>query len=231
MQTLRTGRSGLYSTRRSQQGSALKGCLIALGVVVLVAIVLSCAGGIWLYFNWKWAFGSSFGAIAKQAVNETTLPDEQKKRINVQIDRVVESFVDGSLTEQKAQQLIERIANSPIVPYAISEAVKANYVQQSTLADEQKQMVIDQTQRLMRGVIDKKIDQGRLDQVLGVVSNKKQDGSLEVKQNLTDEELLKFAEEAKQAADDAGVADQVQEVDLAAEIEKIVADVLGGSKP
>ncbi len=193
----------------------------------MLAIIISCAGGIWLYFNWRWAFGSSVGEVAKQVVKDSNLPSDQKQRINVQIDRITTAFINESLTMEKAEQLVNRIANSPIVPYVIGEAVKANYVQQSNLSDEQQKMVIDQTQRFMRGVMDKKIDKAKVDQVLGIISTKNAEGQVAIKQNLTDEELLKFAEEAQKAANEVGVDEEVEEVDLAAEIEKAVDEVLG----
>lgn len=155
------------------------------------------------------------------------MPSDQKQRINVQIDRITTAFINESLTMEKAEQLVNRIANSPIVPYVIGEAVKANYVQQSNLSDEQQKMVIDQTQRFMRGVMDKKIDKAKVDQVLGIISTKNAEGQVAIKQNLTDEELLKFAEEAQKAANEVGVDEEVEEVDLAAEIEKAVDEVLG----
>lgn len=213
---------------RGSRGGVLKGCLIALAIFVVLAIILSCAGGIWLYFNWRWAVGSSVGEVAKQAVNESNLPADQKQRINVQIDRVTTAFIDESLTMEKAEQLVNRIANSPIVPYVISEAVKANYVQKSNLSDEQQKMVIDQTQRFMRGVIDDQISQPEIDKVMNIVSTKNAQGDVQIKETLTEQELLDFAEAAKNAADEAGVAEEVEEVDLAAEIEKAVDEVLGG---
>lgn len=119
------------------------------------------------------------------------------------------------------------------MPYVISEAVKANYVQKSNLSDEQQKMVINQTQRFMRGAMDKKIDKAKVDQVLGIISTKNAEGRVVIKQNLTDDELLKFAEEAQKAADEVGVDEEVEEVDLAAEIEKAVDEVLsgGGNQP
>ena len=52
-------------------------------------------------------------------------------------------------------------------------------------------------------------------------------GQREFKQKLTDDEVRAFVDAAKQAADDAGVAEEVPEINFADEFDKAIDEALG----
>ena len=73
--------------KRSALSTCLTGCLIAFVVMLVLALI----AGIYAYRKFpEWAaMGISEGA--KQVINETDLPEEEKVDITVQIDRLAEA--------------------------------------------------------------------------------------------------------------------------------------------
>ena len=63
--------------------------------------------------------------------------------------------------------------------------------------------------------------------MLDTISVENVQGQREFKQQLSDDEVRTFVDAAKQAADDAGVAEEVPEINFADEFDKAVDEALG----
>ena len=105
--------------------------------------------------------------------------------------------------------------------------VKRVYIRDSGLSDDEKAAAEIAIHRFARGVIDESIPEAEREAVLDTISSENAQGQREFKQKLTDDEVRAFVNAAKQAADDAGVAEEVPEINFADEFDKAIDEALG----
>ena len=209
--------------KRSALATCLTGCLI----VFVVILVLGIIAAIWISRNWReWA--STFGADAlKQTIQQTDLPQEEITDINVQIDRVAGAFRTGDLSAEQMGAFFENFLKSPLMTTLAMSMIDKKYIDPSGLSDEEKAAARVTVQRFMRGAIDKKISDADLNKAMEPVSTKKPDGTLELKEKVTDDELKEFLATAKEQADAAGIPAEVEAVDPSDEFKRLVDKTLG----
>ena len=83
------------------------------------------------------------------------------------------------------------------------------------------------TRRFTHGTIRQIISEQQANSVLDTISSVNGEGERTFRHPITDEELRAFVAAAKQAADDAGVPEDVPEVNFADEFDKAIDDALG----
>lgn len=208
----------------------LSGCALAAigcGVVLLLAVVLGGLGAWWLATNVR-SVGADIAATAlKEGLNELDLPADQQTRINARIDDVAQQFKDQKLTVEEVVHIFEKIGQGPLMPAGLALVVKRAYIRDSGLSDEEKAAAEVAIHRFARGVIDESIPEPTRESVLDLISTADAQGNRQFKQTLTDDEVRAFVDAAKQAADDAGVAEEVPEVNFADEFDKAIDEALG----
>lgn len=220
------GGRGLASARR---GGALKGCLIALIVVVFLLLAL----GAWVAFSWRgWAAGWMEEGT-RQMIAQSELPQDQKDRINTKVKSIADEFRAGKLTLEDMGRVLKHIGESPLMQVWMVALAEQQYVGPSSLSAEEKADARLTLQRFVRGSFEKKIKGAEIDQVLDMISTRKPGGGREFKPALSPEELAAFLSLAKQKADAAGVPDEPYQVNIADELEKAIDSALGrgGSGP
>ena len=81
--------------RRSKWASCLIGCLMVLGVMLVLMIVVA----VWVAKSWRgWA--ADFGSQAvSHAIDTSDLPPQEKGEVKVQVERVAKSLRDGQISE------------------------------------------------------------------------------------------------------------------------------------
>lgn len=210
----------------------LSGCAIAAigcGVVSLLVIIVGGLGVWWLSQNAR-QLGADFAATAlKEGLKELDLPADQRTRIDARIDDVAQQFKDEKLTLEEVVHIFEKIGQGPLMPAGLALVVKRAYVRDSGLSDDEKARAETAIHRFARGCIDKSIPESTSDSVLDLISTKDPGGNRQFKQTLTDDELREFIAAAKQAADDASVAEEVPEVNFADEFDTAIDEALGVS--
>jgi hypothetical protein len=104
---------------RSKWANCLSGCLVVLGIAMVIAIVL----GIWIARNFRgWAADVGSQAINQQ-VDASDLPAQEKIEVKEQVDRVKKAFGDGSITMKQAGEIIQKLMESPLMPTLVVAAV------------------------------------------------------------------------------------------------------------
>ncbi len=146
----------------SRRGGALKGCLIALAVVVVLLI----AAGVYAVMNWRTWAAMGIKAGAEVTINESTLPQDQKTRIITRIGAVTDEWKDGKITDDQFGKVFEAAVEGPIMPLAMVAAAEKQYVNPSSLSNEDKAAAVRTLQRVAKGVVDKSI---KPDQLKGLV--------------------------------------------------------------
>jgi hypothetical protein len=205
--------------------SWLSGCLIGCLVVMVVMLLLGVIAAIWVTRNWKnWA-ANSISVVVKQSIENTDLPPEEKAQVVAEIDRGAKAFADGEISGEQAARLMEQLVQSPLITAIVASAAEKKYVDPSGLSEEEKTAANITLQRFARGVIDQKISEQTYETVLSNIATKQGD-QWQLKDTVTDEELRKFLEAAKTAADDADVVEQPPQVDPSDEIKRLIDEAL-----
>jgi hypothetical protein len=108
-------------------------------------------------------------------------------------------------------------------------AIEAKYFDQSGLSDEEKTAGHVTLNRFMQAVVNDKVPQATMDQVMEHIADRKPGGDdqWELKESVTDDQLRELLADAKAAADAAEIPAEIPEVDPSEEVRQIVDDVLG----
>jgi hypothetical protein len=213
----------MMETRQSNTGrNLLLGCL---GVILLV-IVVGIIAGIYVARNARQWVGDGMHTAGVAMIKDSNLPDDQKERIILQIDELHQGFLAGVITFEQLGQVFAEIAESPLLPMGLVWAMDAKYVEPSGLDDQAKADARLQLQRFARGVYEEQLNETDVDEVIEPYSTVAPDGSRELKEQLTDEELNALIADVKQRADSAGISNEPFDVDIAAEVEKAIDEAL-----
>lgn len=218
-------RSSGAEKRGMRRGGWQTGCLIALGVVVLLVV----AAGVTLALTWKRIAAAGINAVTTQLVTQSSLPKDQQDRIVAKVHGVTDDFVAGKITKEQFGKLAETISTSPLVPLGIVMVVEERYFAKSGLTAEEKAEGKKSVRRFARGVADETLKPDDMQTALSYISTMRGPNHHELKQTVTDEELRKFLAEVKEKADKAAVADDAPELNIADEIEKVIDKALAKS--
>ena len=211
--------------KKSGMSTCLMGCLIVFGIVLLLVIVIS----IWAYYSWRGIAASGMATIAKQGIEQSQLPVEEKQEINVQVDRVADGFRDGKISMEQLAKLMQEFANSPLMTSVMASALDSQYLDKSGLSDDEKAEGKKTLRRFLRGAVDQKIDQQGIDAAMMHVAVREPNDQWKIRDQLSDEDLRKFLETAKAEADKANIPDEPESFDPSDEVKRIVDDALGGA--
>jgi len=211
--------------RTSERGNFLTGCLVVLGIILVLAI----AGGVFVYMNWK-TWTADIGAAALTAmVEEFELPPDQEAAMITEINTLAQDFKDGKVSVQQIGTLAEELSESPAIYVMAASAIRVNYIQPSGLTDEEKTNANLQLSRLARGLTEKTITpeeaQNAMDQI--IVQTQENQFDLRQPEVVTDEDLKEMVEKVTNLADEKEVPSEQFNVDVAAEFRKAIDKALG----
>ncbi|MBK7404014.1 MAG: hypothetical protein IPJ41_05145 [Phycisphaerales bacterium] len=221
--------------RGRRRGGIVAGCLIALGVVVVLLVI----GGIIVAMNWRNWTGRGLHAIAQKSIAQSSLPIEEQNQVMAVIDNFTAEFEAGKVSAGQFGEVFKQFGESPIVPAMIVAGIQTEYIDKSTLTDEEKAEGSKDLSRFVHGVRNGQISQTKIDDVTQPIaaplgSNSKfaihsNNVNIELKkpEDVTPEELKEFLGNAKAEADKAGVADEKFIIDWSDELQKVIDKALG----
>lgn len=201
-----------------RRGSALKGCLIAVVVMLLIALAL----GVFVAMSWRGWAGGFVQSVSTQAINDSQLPQDQKDRLTTRITGLTDQFKDGTLTFPQIAGIMESLQQSPLIPLAMVYGSGEAHIGPSALTTEEKAAATRSLARFTRGVVEEKIPATAIDDVLVSVTTRGPNGQLQPVEAVTIDQLRSFIAAAKARADDAKIPDEDFQVDIAAEVEKVI---------
>lgn len=202
----------------SPEKKGLSGCAIAgigCGVLLLLGVIIAGAGAWYVASNFRSLASGATTTVLKESIKELRLPADQQARIEQRIDELGSLYEQGTIDLEDFVPIMEKITQGPLLTAGAALMVERKYLDRSNLADEQKAQVRQAVQRFMRGSMDKAIPEATRDQVMQIVTTPGSGPQRELKDTLSDAELLQFAEAAAEAADAASVPEKVEEVNLA----------------
>jgi hypothetical protein len=209
---------------KSRWQSCLTGCLVVFVILLVIAILI----GVWIARNARdWA-ATGVTEVVRQAMVDSQLPAQEQKEIMIQVERVTTAFREKKISLEQVGELMEKLAQSPLMSLVGATMIEQHYFAKSGLSDEEKATGRQTLQRFIRGSIDKKINQAGIDAAMAHVADRRggQDGDWEIRETLSDDELRAFLAEAKKQADAAAIPDQPADIDPSEEIKKIVDEAL-----
>jgi hypothetical protein len=109
-------------------------------------------------------------------------------------------------------------------------AADKQYFDKSGLSDAEKAVGRQTVRRFARGSIDHKINQAGMDAALAHISDRQSNGSIRMRQNVSDEELRAFLAEAKAQADKSAIPEEPASYDAAAEFKKIIDEATSANE-
>ncbi len=208
--------------QRSKWASCLIGCLVVLGVMLVLMIIVA----VWVARNWRgWA--ADFGSQAvNQAIDASDLPPQEKGEVKVQVERMAKALREGQISGEQAGTILQKVFESPLMPALVVAAIDKHYIERSGLSDDEKAQGRVALSRFTRGTIDHKIDKQGLDSVMVHVADRQPDGNWQLRQQVSDADLRAALTEAKVQADAAGIAEEPEEFDPSDEFKRIIDEAL-----
>lgn len=220
--------SAYFESDPPKRGCA-KSCLVGCLWTGLALTILGVIVGVWVANNWRDWFADSGAEALEQVVEATELPDEEQDELNVQIDRAAEAFRDGRLSTRQVVAIARQVAESPLITSLVVAAVDAKYLDRSGLPEEEREAGRQTLRRFARGVIDNAIPEQQRNAVLALLARQQPDGSWQLRESVTDDELRQFLAAAKTEADAAMIPDEPAVVDPSDELRKIIDAALSAA--
>lgn len=220
-----------------RRGSWQKGCLIAF----VVALVLVIGLGVTAALTWRRMVAASVTLGVTEMVKASQLPEEQKGRIMTKVTAVTDDFKSGRITLRQFGHVFQTVAEGPLMPLAAMWGVQERYFAKSGLTEEEKTAAIRAIHRFSHGVAEGTLNMDDLNVAMKhvatgngtmTVTRTSSDGSVKkvttstgnfnFKPKVTDEELRQFIADVKAKADEAKIAEDVPELNIADEVEKAI---------
>jgi len=222
--------------RSSRDGNVLVGCLVALGIAIILVILTT----VFVMNSWRgWVSGGIKQGLTA-VLNETQIEQIEKDEINAHIETLMTRFVDKNISTEDLFLITAEIFEGPLLPMGIVEASYEGYFANSELDDDAKADAKIQLGRLAYGIYAEDISIDDLETILAPIEAPAgtNNGAVQVEFNNREfnlknpdetsvEELLEVIANAKAAADEAEVDETPATIDLSDEVGKAIAEALG----
>ena len=213
--------------KKSGGSGCLKGCLIFVGVVIVLAVL----AGWWVSRSWRGWMGAGVTQTVDAMLETSDLPAAEKQEIKAEAQRVADGIADGSISVEQMQQIMVGLAESPLLPMMLVKSVEAQYLDSSGLSDEEKAEGRVALERYASGLADGKFGQESNDKLMVHIADQDSNGQWQIRKTVSDDDLRAFLATAKEEADAAGIPEEVAPIDPSEELKKVIDKVLGGAAP
>ena len=204
---------------------------IGCGIATLIVLILLGIGGYLLFSNARGLMGTGFATVMNEAVQQSTLPDDQKQALAAKIEEVKEDFIAGDITFEQIGQAMENLDIQNLVAGGFAQYVGARLIESSSLSAEDKARGKQAMNRVAHGALEGQIATSDIEQALTPIMQTNSNGELELKPNPTEDELRQVLDNAEDLADQAGVPQDVAEVDFAKRVQEAFDEALGTTQP
>jgi hypothetical protein len=239
--------NGAYLDRSPTPSSARRGnLLVGCGVVLVIVVVALVVAGVWVSQSWRGWTSSAIRSGTNQVLTEARIDPIEQQEIMVHVDELMNKFENGDITLEQLGTIAEQIAKSPIVPAAMVIITDNLYIDQSELSDEEKADARIQLARYAQGVKDKDIDPESAQEVLDPISTDTPDSNdivlnitysqsgkktraLRSPDQVSADDLRAVVEKARTFADEAGVSETPDEIDLSDELGAAIDRAMGNA--
>ena len=215
--------------------TGMSGCAkvaIGCGCLTLVMIVLMVIGGYWFASNWRRVATDLAIPLIKSGIQELQLPDDQQQRITQRLDTIAEQYKEGEISDQQIARIFQNVFEGPLMPAGSARFFERVHLDPSGLDEAEKEAARTTIRRFARGAIDESIPREHTNAVLDTISQVQGPNQQRVfRESLSDDEVRAFVAAAGEAADDAGVPEDIPEINFADEWDNAIDKALEGPTP
>ncbi len=236
MQSIRT----LKPKAACRNASVLTGCLIALGIAIVLVII----SVIFVARSWRGWVSTGLEQGLTAVLDETQIEQIEKDEIHAHVEMLMTKFTDKDISVEDFAGVMEGLVKSPVLPAAIVASIDAFYISSSDFEEAERVQSRIELARFSQGLFDESIHPSKISEVLASVTTTTPDDddirlNLRVNQNgtvitalrsadeVTAEELRELISLAKAHADEAGVSETPKQIDLSDEIAIAIALAIG----
>ena len=221
-----------YPPPQPAKGSGMSTCLVGCAIFGVVSLLI-CGGVTWYVTTHIAGWGIDLVAsIAKQSVDASEMRAADKEEVKGQIDRVATGFKDGKITGQELQTIVEKLTQSPLFSVLVIYGVEQQYLTDPNITPEEKADAERILQRIARGCVEGKITTSDLQGPLSkITQDNPQPGQPPQAKQVSKEDLKKCLDELEELADAKEIPDEPYELNVGAEVKRIVDEALPGKLP
>ena len=226
----------LNKTLKPEQGNA-KGLETQSGIAtaLLVGLIAFClifvAVGVYAVNNYNVWIAHGITAGMNAVINNSAIPEQEKAEVTQVISQLKEGYLAEEITMAELGLVLEAIGACPALPIGLVVQFEQSYVEPSGLNRDEKLAARLHLNRLARGLADGLIDWSVTEQILDPISDPGADGNQKLRSPdlVSDTEILEVLVTAREIADEAGISEEMIEVDISDEFKKSVDEALGRS--
>lgn len=226
----------LHAPSKNRDGNILVGCLVALGIAVILIIIST----IFVMNSWRgWVSGGLKQGITS-VLDNTDIAQVEKDEINAHINTLMTRFENKEVSLEDIGKVTVSIAQGPLLPAGIVAGSYEGYFADSELDDEVKADAKIQLARVAHGIYTETIEMDSLEDILeplqapvvsggtGAIHIQTDDFQINLKdpESVSVEDLTELIANARQAADEAEVPETPPSIDLSDEVAIAIADAL-----
>ena len=203
----------VYNTRSmSRRGGILQGCLIAVGILLVLAI----AGGIFVYMNARGWMASGMQKAAEMVIEQSDLPASEKPEIVAVFDDLTDAFRQGDVTLEELREVLDGIDRTPVFALGMVMQFEGAYVKPSDLTDDEKAAAKLTLNRTAQALADDRLNWDQAEAILAPVTVDDGHGGQELlaPNQTTDEQIRAVIAKAEATNTEAGITDAYTEIDL-----------------
>lgn len=217
------------SSYASRDGKALVGCLVALGVV----LVLLGIGVVVVLMNWRGWMASAINTGTEEMLKQADIPEGEKPEMIAHVNEYTAAFEAGDVTFEQFGRFMEGLPESSLIPVGIVYSIEQGYVEPSGLSDEEKAAGSVQLHRFARGMHEGSIEINALKDVAGPIGYEDPNGQFQLnpKESVNEDMLREVIANAEAKADEAGVPAEDYMVDLSDELKRMLDESRGLAAP
>ncbi len=215
------------STPVSKERNWWRTCLVGCLVTVIVLAVLFAVAGYVAYKRGPAMLARFAHSQIVDQVEQSSLPDEEKKEIVHQLDRVTTAFENGDLDAGDLERIATTFLKSPLTAAGLLMGIEEAYFNSSGLSDEEKERGRRAIQRAWRGCTEERIKFEDLRPVMEIIADEKSQDNWRFKEELTDDELRQFITTLESIVDEHDIPDESFDVTISEELRSLVDELLG----
>lgn len=227
-------------TKTKARGNVLAGCLIALGVALVLAIIAT----IFVATSWRGWVSDGIRQGITAALEEAPVSEAERLEIVAHIDTLMTRFDQKEIGFSELGRVVEELAESPLTMAAMMMSANGLYIENSELPEEEKEQARIELARFSLGLFDESIDSSVIQDVLDPITTNTPDDNdivlnvtiestgnttraLRSADEVTTEDIRLLVANAKAQADEAGVTLTPEPIDLSNEVAIAIANALG----
>lgn len=208
----------------AQRHGFASGCLIAVVVVVLIIV----GAGIFVAKNFKSWAAEGITAAMSMMIEESDLPEVERSEIIEILNQVKEEYLAGDITIEELGHILEAMTSCPAIAMGIVIQFEASYVAISSLSDGEKNEATLALNRFAQGLTNGLIGWEEIEDIIAPISETDAEGKQTLKDpgSVTDGEIREALAAVKRAADNAGIAEELVEVDISESFRTTIEEAL-----